>query len=162
MRHILKEVHSSIEYRSATDFRLQFTPKWIVQKVIERENDPYQKSNPYVETDIPTVPISASLISLHYFFTMWNDGTRGSLSINADWFLTGITTLKKQSLNWLFNSSNYSSLACTILQSCFHFWYFHLWYPLLEAPIQTHKGDLQRSIGKRCTSMGLHESLGGW
>ena len=78
---ILEEIRSVIGDRTASESILQFAPRWILQKAIDKELSEYRRN--IEEVDIRILPRDANIISSHHFFQIKHDGQEGSLKLKC-------------------------------------------------------------------------------
>lgn len=82
-QQVLRNMRSVIGYQPATEFQLQFAPRWILDKSISVEKTNYQSEEAYEEVDIRRLPSRRNLISSHHFFQIKKDGDGDNLKLKC-------------------------------------------------------------------------------
>ena len=80
---ILQSLRTIVGDKPVSEFRLQFAPRWLLDKSIETEKQNYFAENAYEEVYIKTLPRSANIISSHHFFQIKHDGSADKLKLKC-------------------------------------------------------------------------------
>lgn len=80
---VLKEIREAIGDKPASESKLQFAPRWLIDKAIEKEKKAYIDNRAFEEVDIKTVPRDSNIISSHHFFVVKADGEKEKLKLKC-------------------------------------------------------------------------------
>ena len=80
---ILQEIRNVVGDKPVSEFRLQFAPRWLLDKSIDTEKENYFAEGAYEEVDIKTLPRNANIISSHHFFQVKHDGSADKLKLKC-------------------------------------------------------------------------------
>ena len=72
-----------IGYKPVSEFRLQFAPRWLLDKAIETEKQNYFSEGAYEEVKLNTLPRNANIISSQHFFQIKTDGAADKLKLKC-------------------------------------------------------------------------------
>ena len=78
---ILKQIRNVIGDKAVSESKLQFAPRWIIDKAIENEKNNYKSSiEPVCRFNLPG---NANVVSSHHFFVVKFDGESGKLKLRC-------------------------------------------------------------------------------
>jgi len=80
-QELLRQAKSVLGKNQASEFKLQFVPRWIIDKSIATERENYHGA--YEEVDFRDLPPNANIISSHHFFEIKHDGEEGKLKLKC-------------------------------------------------------------------------------
>lgn len=80
-QEVLKWAYSMLGDQTISEARLEFLPRWIIDKSISKEKANYATA--YEELDIASLPKEANLISSHHFFQVKHEGEKDKLKLKC-------------------------------------------------------------------------------
>ena len=92
-----------------SESKLQFAPRWILDKAIAKEKANYKEKNAYIPVSIRELPRRANIISSHHFFHIKTDGEEGKLKLKCRLVPHGNRDTEKESVR---TDSSTAQFAC--------------------------------------------------
>ena len=72
-----------VGFKPVTEHKLQFAPRWIIDKAIHKERQNYVNQQAFVPVSIKSIPRSANVITSHHFFRIKKDGEEDKLKLKC-------------------------------------------------------------------------------
>ena len=80
---LLRQLREVIRDEPVSESRLQFLPRWMLDKAILEEKKNFALNHAFEEWNIRALPRDANLISSHFFFQLKHDGTTDKLKLKC-------------------------------------------------------------------------------
>jgi len=145
-QELLLRIKDVVGDASVTEHKLQFAPRWIIDKAINKEKKNYKDKEAYVPVSIRSVPRQSNIISSHHFFQVKTDGSTDRLKLKCRLVPHGNRDSEKDSIR---SDSSTAQFVCIrfllSLASLLHFGIASL--DISGAYLQA--GKLQRDIYMR-------------
>ena len=118
---LLRQLLEVIRDEPVSESRLQFLPRWMLDKAILEEKKNFALNHAFEEWNIRALPRDANLISSHCFFQLKHDGTTDKLKLKCRLVPHGNRDKDKESLRKDSATAQFSSIrsllsAAAILQ----------------------------------------------
>lgn len=80
-QELLKEISSVIKNKDVLERELEWVPRWLLDKAIQKEKDNYRSA--FQEVDVASLPRDANIITSHHFFGIKYDGQTEKLKLKC-------------------------------------------------------------------------------
>ena len=97
-QEILRHIRDVVGDQPVSESKLQFAPRWILDKAIAKEKANYKDKDAYVSMAIRSLPRRSNVISSHHFFHVKTDGEEGRLKLKCRLVLHGNRDSDKDSV----------------------------------------------------------------
>ena len=108
-QELLQRMRQVVGDQPISESKLQFAPRWILDKAISKEKANYKEKNAYIPMSIRSLPRRSNIISSHHFFHIKTDGKEGKLKLKCRLVPHGNRDAEKESVR---TDSSTARFAC--------------------------------------------------